>query len=115
MESEIVATRNSAGHSPVMLTGNQIRTLRAWARIDSQDDLALRVKVSRQTIAKIERSGDAVPGKVMIETMLAIVKVFEQAGVQFYLPQGETPTEGLHIYYPPRPKPLPPLMDGEHE
>lgn len=115
MESEIVATGNSAGHSPVMLTGNQIRTLRAWARIDSQDELALRVGVSRQTIAKIERSGDAVPGKVMVETMLAIVKVFEQAGVQFYLPQGETPTEGLHIYYPPRPKPLPPLTDGELE
>lgn len=113
MEREAVATGIAAGHSPVMLTGNQIRALRAWARIDSQDELAQRIGVSRQTIAKIERAGDAVPGKIMVETMLGIVRVFEQAGAEFYLPQGQTPTEGLHIYYPPRPRPLPPPLEAK--
>lgn len=113
MNAISVAVARQVSHSPVMLTGSQIKTLRTWARIETQDELGRRAGVSRATVARAEKMGDKLPGHLSVENMLAIVKVFEQAGAQFSLPEGDTLELGLHIYYPPRPNPLPPLESKE--
>ena len=93
-----------------MLTGNQIRTLRVWAGIKTQAELGRRAgKLSRATIARAEEAGDNTPGHLSVDNLLAIARVFEEVGAQFSLPPGEPLTGGLHIQYPPKAKPLPPL------
>lgn len=113
MDAISVAVARQVSHSPVMLTGSQIKTLRTWARIETQDELGRRAGVSRATVARAEKMGDKLPDHLSVANMISIVKVFEQAGAQFYLPQGDTLVLGVHVYYPPRPNPLPPLDPKE--
>ncbi|WP_372393924.1 helix-turn-helix transcriptional regulator (plasmid) [Azospirillum sp. HJ39] len=113
MNEDDVAVARTIRHSPVMLTGSQIKTLRTWARIETQDELGRRAGMSRATVARAEKMGDKLPDHLSVANMISIVKVFEQAGAQFYLPQGEALEQGVHIYYPPRPYPLPALEPKE--
>ena len=63
-----------------MLTGGQIRAARAFLNW-SGADLAERVGLSRNTIAKIEQN-DTIP-TIRLQTMLDLKRVFEEAGVEF--------------------------------
>ncbi|MFC5353573.1 helix-turn-helix domain-containing protein [Azospirillum himalayense] len=96
-----------------MLTGNQIRHLRVWAGIKTQAELGKRAGgLSRATIARAEDAGDTTPGHLSVDNILAIAEVFIQAGAVFSLPPGEPLTAGLHVDFPKKANPLPPLPPG---
>ena len=63
-----------------MLTGGQIRAARALLNW-SGADLADKVSLSRNTIAKIEQT-DAIPS-IRLQTMMDLKRAFEEAGVEF--------------------------------
>jgi len=111
MEDASIAAGGGPEHSRhAMLTGNQIRHLRVWAGIKTQAELGKRAGgLSRATIARAEDAGDNTPGHLSVDSMLAIAGVFIQAGAVFSLPPGEPLTAGLHVQFPPKAKPLPPI------
>ena len=63
-----------------MLTGGQIRAARAFLNW-SGADLAERVGLSRNTIAKIEQN-ETIPS-IRLQTMLDLKRTFEDAGIEF--------------------------------
>ena len=63
-----------------MITGGQIRAARAFLNW-SGADLAEKVNLSRNTIAKIEQN-DAIPS-MRLQTMIDLKRAFEEAGVEF--------------------------------
>jgi len=63
-----------------LLTGGQIRAARAFLNW-SGADLAERVGLSRNTIAKIEQN-ETIPS-IRLQTMLDLKRTFEDAGIEF--------------------------------
>jgi DNA-binding XRE family transcriptional regulator len=78
-----------------LLTGGQIRAARAFLNW-SGADLAARVELSRNTIAKIEQT-DLIPS-MRLQTMLDIKRAFEEAGVEFI----GTPDHGPGVRLKPK-------------
>ena len=78
-----------------MLTGGQIRAARAFLNW-SGADLAEKVNLSRNTIAKIEQN-DAIPS-MRLQTMIDLKRAFEEAGVEFM----GTPDNGPGVRLKPK-------------
>ena len=68
-------------YNPIILTGDQIAMARGLARLN-QTELARLATVTRGTISRAEREGDAYP-EVSTTIMLWIVDALEGAGVEF--------------------------------
>jgi predicted transcriptional regulator len=64
----------------MVVTGEQLRGARAMARIE-QADLASRAGVSVDTIKRLERTVGPISANV--NTMASIVRVLEEAGIEF--------------------------------
>lgn len=77
----------AAVHTPIMLTGNQIRAARQLAGMRRQDQLAAAAKLGVATIQRAEKAGDQIP-PIAAPGMAAIVRALEQADIVFELSGG---------------------------
>lgn len=89
-----LASGSEAGHTPVMLTGNQIRAARQLAGLRRQDELALRSGLSTPTIQRAEAAGDEVP-TIAAKGLADIVRALETAGIVFELSAGASLAGGV--------------------
>lgn len=71
-------------HTPVMLTGNQIRAARQLAGMRRQDQLAKAAGLGVATVQRAEKAGNEIPSIAAIN-LADIVRALEQAGIVFEL------------------------------
>ncbi|MBB3268298.1 transcriptional regulator with XRE-family HTH domain [Azospirillum sp. OGB3] len=74
-------------HTPIMLTGNQIRAARQLAGMRRQDQLGKAAKLGVATIQRAEKAGDEIPS-IAANNMADIVRALEVAGIVFELSGG---------------------------
>lgn len=74
-------------HTPVMLTGNQIRAARQLAGLRRQEHLAEKAGLGVATVQRAEAAGDEIP-TIAAKGLADIVRALEAAGIAFELSGG---------------------------
>lgn len=81
-------------HTPIMLTGTQIRSARLLAGFRRQEDLAKAAGLGVATIQRAEVAGDDVP-TIAARGLADIVRALEKAGLVFELAGGKSLAGGV--------------------